>query len=125
MTESISDINRRIDSMHNNMALKSDVSQVQSQVNNFEVCLAKVDRLIDTVENLVIIAERREEGDKHREKDAERTANLIIELQKDNRYFRDYIASEKPINDARTWVFRGVISFIVLGVLTAAFVATK
>ena len=72
MSDEIQTIHKRIDRVETQTALKTDLALINQKFDKIDELVSKLDKLVDTVGALVVVSERREERDKHREKEIER-----------------------------------------------------
>lgn len=118
-------LEQRVASIENNMSSKSDIAVVSSKVDELKDSFSSVDRLADKVGDMVTQIAKKEETDKHLIKELEKQSVDIESLKKENQTFKEYVAADKPYKDIRGWIVKGVVTFIVGGILAAVFVVTK
>ena len=99
MSDELKAVHQRIDRVETQTALKTDLALINQKFDKIDELVNKLDKLVDTVGALVVVSERREERDKHREKEIERMGKILTELQSDNGKFKEYIAKKLEVND--------------------------
>lgn len=118
-------LDQRVTSIENNMPSKSDIAIVTQKVDELKSGFSAVEKLADKIDKLITQSAKRDETDKHLQLSVDRLYADNKSLKDDNIKFKEYIAADAPYKDMRGWVIKGVISFIVLGILSAAFMASK
>lgn len=118
-------LEQRVASIENNMSSKSDIAVVSLKVDELKDSFSSVDRLADKVGEMVTQIAKKEETDKHLAKEIERQSADIEILKKENQNFREYFAADKPYKEVRGLILKGIVTFIVVGILGAAFIVNK
>ena len=107
-------IESKLDSIQSNMPSKSDVAAVSAKSDAYMV---RIDNLIKVVGDLAIQVAKREEADKHRDKEYERITKEVDVLKTTQQAHSQYIAADKPFKEIRTWSIRIIIGAVIGAVM--------
>lgn len=114
-------VHKKIESIESNMATKSDISHFENMMSATDNLAKKLDDFTQTVNKLIIQNERREESDKHRDKEVERAIKLSIENQKDIQLIKQKDAEKAPYYRGMERAMLAVITVAAVGIAGLVF----
>lgn len=121
MNNDLQYIHKKIESIESNMATKSDISHFENRMSAIDNLAEKLDNFTQTVNKLIIQSERREESDKHRDKEVERAIKLSIDNQKDIQLIKQKDAEKAPYYKMMERGLLALASALAVGVAVLVF----
>jgi hypothetical protein len=118
-------LEQRVTNIESNMSTKSDIKLVSQKIDTVVEGFGAVDRLAEKVGDMVTQIAKKEETDKHLQAAQEKLEKTVKDHDTELQKIKEYIAADKPYRETRGWIVKGVITFIVAGVLGTVFVVTK
>ena len=121
-------LEQKIERVEANMVTRSDLVEIRADKEQSERLRAALEKLAAEIQSLVNHSVRTEERHKNFESALDRAFSKIEESQTESREMNKsirrielYIAADEPYKLGRSVVVKGVITFIVAGILAAAF----
>ena len=121
MKDDLSYIHKKIESIEDNMATKSDISHFEGRMSAIDNLADKLDGFTQTVNKLIIQNERREESDKHRDKEVDRAIKLSSDNQKDIQLIKQKDAEKTPYYKMMERGLMALASALAVGVAVLVF----
>ena len=125
MSDELQYLHRKVDDIESNMAQKSDIVLMSSRLDGIDALATELSKNTKAVTDIFIQNAKDEEARKHQMKDIERALISSSKNSVDIQTLKEIAAADKPRKELATWALRCVIGFVVAGILSAAFVASK